>query len=246
VRNPVIGQLLSVAAFLLLWEAAARWWIDPQFASPPSAVAANLPRLLGDPAVVTALAASFAELAIAFVLSVVIGCVLGLLVGFNTFTYRTAFPIVLLIYAIPQVTILPLFILYFGLGPPAKIAFGVSHGMFPIMLNVVAGIRGVNPMHILSARSMGASKVAVIRRVILPHLVPSLFAGMRLAMSVTLLGVMLAELYVSTSGIGYFTQLYSEKFDPTNLFSLIVVLAAMAVVLNESARRLEARFSRWH
>jgi ABC-type nitrate/sulfonate/bicarbonate transport system permease component len=151
-RRPLVGQLASIVVFLALWEVAARWWIDPQFASPPSRVFANLPRLLSNPLVASAVAVAFFELAAAFVLSVAIGGLLGLLVGFNTFTYRSALPIVLLIYAIPQVTILPLFILYFGLGPPAKIAFGVSHGIFPIMLNVVAGIRSVDPIHLRCAR----------------------------------------------------------------------------------------------
>jgi NitT/TauT family transport system permease protein len=92
---------------------------------------------------------------------------------------------------------------------------------------------------------MGASWLQIVRRIVLPYVLAGLFAGMRLAMSVTLLGVMLAELYVSTSGIGYFTQRFSNEFDATNLLALITVLAIMAVVLNEAVRRLEARFGRW-
>jgi len=140
---------------------------------------------------------------------------------------------------------LPLFVLYFGLGPPSKIAFGASHGIFPIMLNVIAGIRSVRPIYLACARSMGASWLQIVRRIVLPYVLAGLFAGMRLAMSVTLLGVMLAELYVSTAGIGYFTQRFSNEFDATNLLALITVLAIMAVILNETVRRLEARFGRW-
>jgi NitT/TauT family transport system permease protein len=77
-------------------------------------------------------------------------------------------------------------------------------------------------------------------------MIPSFFAGMRLAMTGVLLGVLLAELYVSTAGIGYFTALLTQNFDPTRLFGLIAMLAAMAIALNEMVRRAEAHFSRWH
>jgi NitT/TauT family transport system permease protein len=244
-HGPLVLRIVSIAVLLGVWEVAARWLIDPSFASPPSAVLAGLPHLFADPKVATAIGSFFVELAIAFLIAVVVGTLVGLVVGATPFSYRSLFPIILLLYAIPQVTVLPLFILYFGLGAASKIAFGASHGFFPIILNVVGGMKAVRPIHVLSAQTMGASRVQIVRRVILPQLVPSLFAGMRLAMAVTLLGVVLAELYVSTTGIGYFTQLFSEKFDPTDLFGLITVLAAIAIVLNELARRLELRFSRW-
>lgn len=244
--NPVlIARTLSLLVFLAAWEAAARWLIDPQFISPPSTVIARVPYLLADPGVRGAIVMTLGELAMAFALSVVIGCVIGIPIGLSRFGYRTAFPIMLLLYAIPQVTILPLFVLYLGLGVTTKIAFGVSHGMFPMMLNVVAGIRSVPQQHFVTARSMGATRVQMLRRVLFPHIAPNIFTGMRLAMSVTLLGVMLAELYVSTAGIGYYTQLYSSEFNSTNLLSLITMLAFMAIVLNESVRVLERHFCRW-
>jgi ABC-type nitrate/sulfonate/bicarbonate transport system permease component len=155
-------------------------------------------------------------------------------------------PIILLLYGTPQITILPLFILYFGIGAASKIAFGVSHGVFPIILAIVAGVQNVKPILLTSAKSMGASRWQVFRWVIFPHMIPSFFAGMRLGMTGVLLGVLLAELYVSTAGIGYFTNLFTQNFDPTRLLGLIAVLAAMAIALNEIVRRAEAHFGRWH
>ena len=96
-----------------------------------------------------------------------------------------------------------------------------------------------------SAKSMGAGRWHVFRWVIFPHMIPSFFTGMRLAMTGVLLGVLLAELYVSTAGIGYFTTLFTQNFDPTKLLGLISMLAAMAIGLNELVRRAEVRFSRW-
>ena len=158
---------------------------------------------------------------------------------------RTTLPLVLLIYAIPQVTILPLFVLYFGIGAGSKIAFGFSHGIFPIILNAVAGVQSVEAAHLTAARAMGATRLQVIRRVVFPQMTPSLFAGLRLAMSGTLLGVLLAELYVSTSGIGYYSRMFADSFDPPATFALVTILALMAVVLNELVRRAERRASFW-
>ena len=92
---------------------------------------------------------------------------------------------------------------------------------------------------------MGASPAGIVRNVMFPHMVPSFFTGLRLAMTMTLLGVILAELYVSTAGVGYFTRAYAETFDPAPLFALIGILAVMAIVLNEIVRGLERRFTRW-
>ena len=156
-------------------------------------------------------------------------------------------PIVLLLYGTPQITILPLFILYFGIGPASKIAFGVTHGMFPTgMVTVVAGMQNIKPILLTSAKSMGADRWQIMRWVIFPHMIRELFRRhMRLGMSGVLIGVLLAELYVSTAGIGYYTTLFTQSFNPAKLLGLISVLAAMAIVLNEIVRRAEVRFSRW-
>ena len=92
-----------------------------------------------------------------------------------------------------------------------------------------------------TVRSMGASRRQILWWVIFPHMIPSFFTGMRLGIA----GVLLAELYVSTAGIGYFTTRFTQSFDPTKLLGLIAVLAAMAIVLNEIVRRAEVRFSRF-
>jgi ABC-type nitrate/sulfonate/bicarbonate transport system permease component len=245
IRRLWLTRLLIIAAALLLWEIAARWWIDPLFLSPPSRVLLSLDSVFETDGVPAALRITFWELAIAFALSVAIGLVVGLAVGLSRFSQRSFMPIILLLYGTPQVTILPLFILYFGIGPPSKIAFGVSHGMFPIIVTVAAGVQGIKPILMVAARSMGASRWQMFRWVIFPHMVPSFFAGMRLGMTAVLLGVLLAELYVSAAGIGHFTQMFTQEFDPTKLLGLISVLAAMAIVLNEIVRRAEVHFARW-
>lgn len=245
-RTPLIARIGVIVILLCLWEIAARWLIDPMFLSPPSRVFTSLQTVFETRGVPAALRVTFWELGIAFVLSVAIGLAIGLAVGLAPFARKSFMPIILLLYGTPQITILPLFILYFGIGPASKIAFGISHGFFPIIVTVVAGVQNIKPILLTSARSMGAGRWQILRYVVFPHMIPSFFAGMRLAMTGVLLGVLLAELYVSTAGIGYFTTLFTQTFDPTRLLGLIAVLAAMAIVLNEIVRRAELHFGRWH
>jgi ABC-type nitrate/sulfonate/bicarbonate transport system permease component len=245
-RRPGVARIGAIALLFCFWEIAARWWIDPMFLAPPSRVLMSLRAVFDTPGVPAALRLTFWELAVAFVISVVLGLAIGLAIGLRPFARTSLMPIVLLLYGTPQVTILPLFILYFGIGAASKIAFGVSHGVFPIVLTIVAGVQNIRPILLTSARSMGASRWQILRHVVFPHMIPSFFAGMRLGMTGVLLGVLLAELYVSTAGIGYFTTLFTQNFDPTRLFGLIAILAAMAIVLNEIVRRAEVHFGRWH
>jgi ABC-type nitrate/sulfonate/bicarbonate transport system permease component len=234
-----------VALALATWELAGRTVLDREYIAPPSEIVAALPRVLDDEAIRAALAVSFYELVVAFVIAAVLGVAIGAPIGLRPFATRSALPLVLLLYSIPQVTVLPLFVLWFGVDAPSKIAFGVTHGVFPIILNVAAGARTVEKAHLGAARSMGATRLQIFRRVILPHLTPSLFAGLRLGMSATLLGVLLAELYVSSGGVGYQTRRFSESFDPAATFAIVACLALMAVVLNETARGAERRASFW-
>ncbi len=244
-RRPGIARLGVVIVLLLVWEIAARFFLDRDFISPPSAVLMSLGSLLATPGVTPALWLTLYEIAVAFVLAVIVGAGVGLAVGLNRFAHRSFMPIILLLYGLPQITILPIFVLVFGIGAASKIAFGVTHGMFPIMIAVAAGVQKIEPVLLTSARSMGASRLQLFRYVIFPHMVPSFFTGMRLAMSGVLLGVLLAELYVSTAGIGYFTSMFTENFDATKLIGLVAVLAAIAIALNEIVRRAELHYARW-
>src|SRR5437870_5627105 len=169
-RRPGIARLAVIAALFALWEIAARILVDPMFLSPPSRVIGAIQAVFQTRGVPAALQITFWELAVAFALSVVIGLAVGLAVGLSRFSRHTFMPIILLLYGTPQVTILPLFILYFGIGPASKIAFGVSHGFFPIVMTVVAGVQNIKPILLTSARSMGARRGQILRYVIFPHM----------------------------------------------------------------------------
>ena len=244
-RHPGVGRLGVIVALLIGWEIAARFFVDRDFLSPPSVVLVSLGDVFGTKGVPAALGLTLYELAVAFVLSVAIGVTVGLAVGLGRFAQKSFMPIILLLYGLPQITILPIFILLFGINAPSKIAFGVTHGMFPIMISVAAGVRNLKPILLVSARSMGAGRWHILRFVIFPHMIPSFFAGMRLGMTAVLLGVLLAELYVSIAGIGYFTSVFTQNLNPTKLIGLVSILAFMAIVLNELVRRAEVHYARW-
>jgi len=243
--RPFAARLLVIAILLVIWEIAARWFVDPLFLAPPSKVALGIGSVFATKGVPAAIGITLLEVSAAFAIAVAVGLAVGLTLGLNDFSRRSFMPMVLLLYGLPQITILPLFVLYFGIGPASKIAFGVTHGTFPIIVTVVAGVQNIKPILLVSARAMGAGPWQTFRHVIFPHMIPSFFTGMRLGMTGVLLGVLLAELYVSTAGIGYFTTLFTQNFDPTRLLGLVGTLAAMAIVLNAMVRRLEVRFARW-
>jgi len=245
IGKAALARLGVIALLLAIWEIAARGFVDPLFLAPPSKVLMGLGTVFATNGVPGAVGITLVELVIAFALSVLIGLTVGLILGLFDFPRRSFMPMVLLVYGMPQITILPLFVLYFGIGPASKIAFGVTHGMFPIIVIVVAGVQNIKPILLVSARSMGANFWQKFRYVIFPHMIPVFFTGMRLGMTGVLLGVLLAELYVSTAGIGYFTTLFTQNFDPTKLLGLVGTLAAMAIVLNAIMRQLEMRFARW-
>src|ERR1700731_1459501 len=130
-RRAGVARLGAVALLLIAWEIAARWFIDPLFISPPSRVLLSLGSVWHTNGVPAALRLTLFELAVAFAIAVVIGLTVGLAVGLRPFARRSLMPIILLLYGLPQINFPPLFILFFGTAPASKIAFGVTHGMFP-------------------------------------------------------------------------------------------------------------------
>src|SRR5262245_28589517 len=241
-----IIRLALIFGVLVLWELYARLIATSTLTAAPTQVLAEVwPKVLGDPQVRAAIGVTLIEMVVAFVMSVVFGMLIGVLVGMTDIGRRSFYPIVLLLYGIPQAILLPLFVLVFGLGPASKIAFGFSHGVFPVSVNTLGGMRNVNPLLLRGADSMRATRLQHLRYVMYPHMLAAVFTGLRLAMTMTLLGVLLAELFVSQCGIGFFPLLYAETFSPAALIALILTLALMAIVLNELVRTIEARFSRW-
>lgn len=244
--SPGVTRLIVIFLLFAVWQIGAAEWGDPLFLCTPIQAVRALPHILADPKIDHAIWVTIYELVTAFAVSVVAGLTIGLAIGLNGFTKQSILPVILMMYATPQAIILPLFVLIFGIGPAAKIAFGISHGVFPVIVTTVAGVQNLRPPLMRAAHSMGASRFQVFTSIIFPHMIPSFFTGMRLSMTAVLIGVLLAELYVSTAGIGFYSRLFAESFSPPDLFALITVLAVIAVTLNELCRIAERHFSRWN
>src|SRR5262249_43617987 len=146
-----------VLVLLVLWEVWTQAAGNPDLIAPPSAILKALfTTILPDEDIRTAILLALIEVVMAYALAIAAGLAIGVLVGATDLGRKSLYPIVLLFYAIPQVVLLPLFTLGFGIGMAAKIAFGFSHGVFPVIVNVVAGMRNVNPLYVNAARAMGA------------------------------------------------------------------------------------------
>lgn len=242
--TPLAVRLAIIAALILAWQASARF-ADPLFVASPAAVLIAAPHLLSDANVLGAIGLAFWELLIAFAIAALGGGLIGLLIGSTRLAQSLLFPIVLLLGSLPLAPLLPIFVLVFGIGPASKIAFGVGHGLFPMIITVAAGVRDVDPSLPRCARSMGARGRQIVWSIILPAAAPSFFTGLRLSMASVLLGVLLAELFVSQAGVGFYTRRFTDGFQPADLFALIAMLAAIAVSMNELCRLAERWFGAW-
>jgi ABC-type nitrate/sulfonate/bicarbonate transport system permease component len=243
--SPGRFRFLLVVGLFVFWEAAVWAFGNPLFVAPPSRVIAAFTQIIRDPKLQTAVLTTMSQLAIAFGISLVGGLILGTLLGIQRHVRVTTVPILVMLYATPSVVFLPLVILWLGIEYESKVFMGVANGIFPITFAVIGGVQNINPGLMRAARSMGASRWQMFTNVVFPNMVPSLFTGMRLCMTATLIGVLIAELYISQHGIGYFTRRFTDLFEPAKVFALVGIISVFAIILNETARRAELYWGRW-
>jgi NitT/TauT family transport system permease protein len=177
----------------------------------------------------------------AFVLSLAGGIAMGAVLGVNRFAGEVVEPILLNLYSLPKVTLYPLVLLVFGLGTSAKVAFGVMHGMIPVLLFTMNAIRQMKPVYLRSALTMGLTPWQRLTRVILPAAAPEISTGVRLGFSLTLLGVLIGEMFASQHGLGYLLTRAMNLGDSRTLMAVAIVLIAFALSCNGFFARLEKR-----
>jgi len=174
--------------------------------------------------------AFFTALAIAFLG----GLAIGLLLGANRLAGDVAGPILTALYSIPKITLYPIILLLFGLGISAKIAFGVIHGIIPIILFTMNAVRNIRPVYLRSARAMHLTALQTVFTIVLPAALPEIVSGFRIGFALTLLGTLIGEMFASQRGIGYMLVKAMETSDTatvTSLALLLVVLATAASTL---------------
>jgi NitT/TauT family transport system permease protein len=154
-------------------------------------------------------------------------------------------PFVAALYATPRVALVPLFLLWLGIGLKSKIAIIFLGAMFPVLVNVMAGVKTVDEMLVRCARSFGATDRQIFFTLAVPGAVPFIVTGMRLAVGRGLVGLYVAELVASTAGIGHLMNVAGATFQTDKFFVGVVILAVSGYVLTELIKRLEARFESW-
>lgn len=185
------------------------------------------------------------EIGAAYLLAVAAGLWLGFLLGLRGTVGRIYEPLLAALYAVPSVVWYPSLMLFFGLGPASKIAFGVLLGFFPIVLSVLAGIRQVPITLVTVARSMGARPWTIFRKVMLPAMASTMVGGLRAGLALSVVGVLVGEILGSRAGVGYVIN-YAYGLMMTREYAVLAVLVAAGVLALDTAGALvEARVKRW-
>ena len=237
-------QILVVAAVIAGWELLVRSGaVNPILLASPSSIAFGLPNLFA--ATYNDLALTLFELFTGFALSIIVGVLIGLVMGTSDDLRGALFPYVTNVYALPKIILFPLFLLIFGFGLNLNIMFGFFHGIFPIALNTLAGMKQVKRSLIYAAISMGVSGRALYAKVIIPSMMPSLLTGFRLGLISTLVGVVVAEELVATGGMGAVIIDAAVAFEPARMYGAIALTAIMAVVVNQIMMSLQSKLDSW-
>jgi NitT/TauT family transport system permease protein len=169
------------------------------------------------------------------------GLALGLWLGFSRLAGEVADPILGSLYSVPKITLYPVILLLFGLGLSAKVAFGAIHGIFPVAIFTMNGIRQVPPVHLKTARVLGLSGWQTAQTILMPAAAAEIAAGLRVGFSVTLLGTLIGELFASTSGIGYSLVRAMDTHQVVEIMALTFLLFAFAAIANGLLLLLERR-----
>jgi ABC-type nitrate/sulfonate/bicarbonate transport system permease component len=234
-----------VIAFVTLWQTAAgSGFIDPLILPPLSSIVVALGHVLTNQTLWLAVALTLGELAAAFVLASVCAFVVGFAVSRSAYAVRVFDPLLTGLYAVPTILLFPLFLLFFGIGPPSKIALGASIAFFPIVLNTITGFAQVNQVHIRAARSMGASNAQLFRQVLLPEAFPVVLSGLRMGLVLGFLTILGGETLASNAGLGHEIVTMAERLEPPSMFAEVFVAIGLAMLLNVATSSLEKRGSR--
>lgn len=235
-------QLGFVAAFLALWFVIGRTGaISPLFLPPVEAVWSALTALVQTPQFWAAVQVTLTTIVEAYLIALALGITAGYAITRSRFATKVLEPIVSSIFAIPITLFLPLFILLFGIGTASKVAYGAAYGFFPIALNTIAGLAGVENHYLNAAKSMGFSHFGTFRHVLFQAAFPVILTGLRIGFFVCFASVLGGETISSVSGVGRNIALSAELMEPARMFAWIAVVIVAAILLNGIVSLFENR-----
>lgn len=239
-------RVAALVGLVVLWEIVARaGWVPVLFLPPPLGVLAEGWDMLRSGELVEHLAASLRRLLLGFALGGGLGVVVGIGVGFFAMAEAVGTPLIAATFPIPKIALLPLLVLWLGLGEPSKIAVIALGVFFPMAINTCAGVRQADPLLVRAAVAFGARRWSIIRKVILPSALPMIFAGLRLGAGTALLLLVAAEMIAVESGIGFLVLHAGNIMATTKLMVGIVLLSLLGVLSHWGLGRLERLALPW-
>jgi NitT/TauT family transport system permease protein len=237
---------VALALFVLLWEVAPRTGLaDPTFLPPFHEVVQAWWDLARDGSLWDNTRASLVRALAGFSIAVSAAIPLGLLLGWYRPLAEVLNPLLELFRNTAALALLPVFVLILGIGETSKIAVITYSCLWPVLLNTIAGVKGVDPLLVRSARSMGLSAPELFRKVVLPGAVPTIFTGIRLAGAYSILVLLAAELVGAKAGLGYLITASQSSFQIPEMYAAILTISLLGLAINQALLTLERRFTRW-
>lgn len=238
------GPWLVAVPTLVLWELGVLIFGIPSFVLPaPSAIVASLWEWA--PVIGIHAGQTLYTTLLGFVFAVIGGLALGVAVGWSPLLYRALYPVLIAFNSIPKVAIVPILVIWFGIGTIPAVITAFMLSFFPIVVNVAAGLATVEPEMEDVLRSLGASRRDVLLKVGLPRSAPYFFASLKVAITLALVGSVISETIAANKGIGYLMLNASSRFDVPLVFAGLVVVALMGVAIYEVFAAIERRTTGW-
>ena len=248
-KKPRIGagtlRYSVIIALLILWELLPRLeLVSPIILAPLSeALYAGISNF---GTFAQHLLITMGELALGLLIAYGIGGIIGLLLGSIRSFRQVLLPLFSSVYAVPFVIVYPVLTAWWGIGPESKVLFGGIYGLFPMVLATAAGVQTVDRQLVLATRSMGASTRQILLQVMVPSALPSIVSGLRLGGALVAIGVVVAEMMASTSGIGFLISGYRTMFMTGEVYFGILLVLVMAGTLDWLIGTIERRTATWH
>jgi NitT/TauT family transport system permease protein len=232
----------ALLLFLLfvIWQVLYLLVGDVALRSPVSTVQ-NLKEMLGDARFVPHVRETLLAFGQGFVIAVVVGLAIGVPLGAARFAGEVAEPILVALYSIPKVTLYPVILLIFGIGMPAKVAFGAIHGIVPISIFAMNAVRNINPTHLRTARVLRLSPMSLFLKILLPAALPEIVTGIRVGFSLALIGTLLGEMFGSQRGLGHLLMQAMSLHNIERILALTLLLVVFAASVNAVLLALDRR-----
>jgi NitT/TauT family transport system permease protein len=238
-----LDALVLVALFVAVWQGLYEYAGDAAITSPLTTLG-YASSLVKSSNFWSHAQATLVAFLYSLAISIALGVALGLMLGFQRFAGDVAEPILVALYTIPKVTLYPLILLIFGLGVSAKVAFGVIHGVIPIILFTLNAVKNINPVLIRTSRVMRLSTWQTVSTVLTPAVMPELITGVRVGFSLTMLGVLIGEMFASQRGLGFLIINGISLHNVRMTTAVILIVVVFAITANGLLLWIDRRMHR--